>query len=68
MLPEEFTNIGEILKNRPIEELTLNSVSTILIEHETTRALRNASIGSHPNLAETSSNALTANVNGGKHR
>jgi len=35
-LPEQFTNIGNILKNRPIEEQTLNSISTILIEHETT--------------------------------
>jgi len=34
-LPEQFANIVDILKNRPIEEQTLNSISTILIEHET---------------------------------
>jgi hypothetical protein len=67
-LPEEFVNIVDILKNWPIEEQTLNSVSTILIEHETARALRNATTGSNLNLAGTSSNALTANVNRGKHR
>jgi len=67
-LPEEFANIVDILKNRPIEEQTLNSVSTVLIEHETARALRNATTGSNLNLAGTSSNALTANVNDGKHR
>jgi len=67
-LPEEFANIVEILKNRPIEEQTLNSVSTILIEHETARALRNATTGSNLNLAGTSSNALTANANSGKYR
>ena len=66
-LPEEFANIVEILKNRPIEEQTLNSVSTILIEHETARALRNATTGSNLNLAGTSSNALTANANDGKY-
>jgi len=53
--------------NRPIEEQTLNSISTILIEHETTRALRNTTTGSNLNLAGTSSNALPANVNGDKH-
>jgi len=66
-LPEQFTNIVDILKNRPIEEQTLNSVSTILIEHETARALRNTTTGSNLNLAGTSSNALTANANDGKH-
>ena len=66
-LPEQFANIVDILKNRPIEEQTLNSVSTILIEHETARALRNTTTGSNLNLARTSSNALTANVNDGKH-
>jgi len=35
-LPEQFTNIVDILKNRQIEEQTLNSISTIVIEHETT--------------------------------
>jgi len=34
-LPEQFANIVDILKNRPIEEQTLNFISTILIEHET---------------------------------
>jgi len=34
-LPKQFANIVDILKNRPIEEQTLNSISTILIEHET---------------------------------
>ena len=57
----------DILKNRPIKEQTLNSISTILIEHETARALRNTTTGSNLNLAGTSSNALSANVNGGKH-
>jgi len=66
-LPEEFTNIVEILKNRPIEEQTRNSVSTILIEHKTARALCNVTIGSNLNLAGTSSNALTANGNDGKY-
>ena len=66
-LPKEFGNIVEILKNRPIEEQILNSVSTILIEHETARALRNATTGSNLNLAGTSSNALTANGNDGKY-
>jgi len=66
-LPEQFANIVDILKNRPIEEQTLNSISTILIEHETARALRNSTTGSNLNLAGTSSNARSANVNGGKH-
>ena len=33
-LPEQFANIVDILKNRPIEEQTLNSISTVLIDHE----------------------------------
>jgi len=66
-LPEQFANIVDILKNRPIKEQTLNSISTILIEHETARALHNTTTGSNLNLAGTSSNALSANVNGGKH-
>jgi len=66
-LPDQFANIVDILKNRPIEGQTLNSISTILIEHETARALRNTMTGSNLNLAGTSSNALSANVNGGKH-
>jgi len=65
---EEFANIVDILKNRPIEEQTLNSISTILIEHETSRALRNTTTGFNLNRAGTSSNALSANVNGGKHQ
>jgi len=66
-LPKQFTNIVDIVKNRLIEEQTLNSVSTILIEHETARALRNSTTDSNLNLARTSSNTLTANVNDGKH-
>jgi hypothetical protein len=66
-LPEQFTNIVDILKNRPIEEETFNSVSTILIDHETARAIRNSTTDCNLNLAGTSSNALTANVNDGKH-
>jgi len=65
-LPEQFANIVDILKNRPIEEQTLNSISTILIEHETAQALRNTTTGSNLNQAGTSSNALSANVNGSK--
>jgi len=67
-LPEQFANIVDILKNRSIEEQTLNSISTILIEHETARALRNTTTGSNLNLAGTSSNALSANINGGMHQ
>jgi len=66
-LPKQFTNIVDILKNRPIEEQTLNSISTILIEYETAQALHNTTTGSNLNLAGTSSNALSANVNGCKH-
>ena len=66
-LPKQFTNIVDILKNRPIEEQTLNSISTILIEHETAQVLHNTTTGSNLNLAGTSSNAQSANVNGGKH-
>jgi len=66
-LPEQFANIVDIFQNQPIEEQTLNSISTILIEHETARALHNTMTGSNLNLAGTSSNALSANVNGGKH-
>jgi len=66
-LPEQFANIVDRLKNRPIEEQTLNSISTIVIEHETARALRNTTTGSNLNLAGTSSNALSANANDGKH-
>jgi len=64
-LSEQFANIVDILQNQPIEELTLNSISTILIEHETARALYNTMTGSNLNLAGISSNALSANVNGG---
>ena len=67
-LPEQFANIMNILKNRPIEEQTINSISTILIEHETARALHNTMTGSNLNLAGTSSNALSANINGGMHQ
>jgi hypothetical protein len=67
-LPEQFANIVDILKNRPMEEQTLNSISTILIEHETTRALRDNSTGSNPNLAGTSGKAMVANAKGGKYR
>jgi len=66
-LPEQFAKIVNILKNRPIEEQTHNSNSTILIEDETTRALRNTMTGSYLNLAGTSSNTLTTNFNGGEH-
>jgi len=66
-LPEQFANIVDILKNRPIEEQTLNSISMSLIERETARVLRNTTTGSNLNLAGTSSNALSTNVNGGKH-
>ena len=66
-LPEQVANIVEIPKNRPIEEQTLNSIGTILIEHETEQARRNTTTGSNLNLARTSSIALSANVNGGKH-
>jgi len=66
-LPEQFANIVDILKNRPIEEQTVNSISTILIEHKNAQALRNTTTSSNFNLAGTSSNALSANVNGGKH-
>jgi len=66
-LPEQFANIVDILKNRPIQEQTLNSISTILIEHETARALRNTTTGTNLNLVGTSNSALSANVNGGKH-
>ena len=66
-LPEQFTNIVDILKNRPIGEQTLNSVSTIIIEHKTARALRSTTTSSNLNLAGASGNALTANVNDGKH-
>jgi len=57
----------DIIKNQLIEEQTLNSISRILIKHETARALRNTMAGSNLNLAGTSSNVLPANVNGGKH-
>jgi hypothetical protein len=67
-LPKQFTNIVDILKNQPIEEQILNSVSTILIEHETARTLRNTMTGSNLNLTRTSSNARTANVHGGKYQ
>jgi len=66
-LPEQFANIVDILKNRPIKEQILNSISTILIEHETARALRNTITGSNLNLAGTSNNTQSANVNSGKH-
>jgi len=66
-LPEQFANIVDLLNNQTIEEQRLNSISTILIEHETARALRNTTTGSNLNVAGTSSNALSANVNGGKH-
>jgi len=66
-LPEQFANIVDILKNRPIEEQTLNSIITILIEHETAPALCNTTTGSNLNLAGTSSNALSTNINGGKY-
>jgi len=66
-LPKQFANIVDILKNQPIEKQTLNSISRILIEHETARALRNTTTGPNLNLARTSSNPLSANINSGKH-
>jgi len=66
-LPDQFANIVDILKNRPTEEQTLNSISTVLIEHETARALRDAT-GSNSNLAGTSGQAMTVNAKGGKYR
>jgi len=45
-LREQFANIVDILKTRPIEEQTLNSIGTILIEYKTARALHNTTTGS----------------------
>jgi len=66
-LSEQFANNVDILKNQLIKPQTLNSISTILSEPETAGALRNMMTGSKLNLAVTSSNAPSANVNGGKY-
>jgi len=48
-----FKSVVDIITIRPADDETLDSISTQLIEYETSNALRKAQIGSNPNTAGT---------------
>ena len=66
-LPETFANIAGIIENKPAAELTLNAVTTSLVNAETSMTLRNAQVGSNTNTASTiiDGNALATTVRSG---
>jgi len=59
-LPETFATIAGIIENKPAAELTLDAVTTILIDAEASMALRNDQVGSNLNIAGTTTQALAA--------
>jgi len=65
ILSNTFKSVVDIITIRPADDETLDSISTQLIEYETSNALRKAQIGSNPNTAGTvvEEHALTAEEN-----
>jgi len=61
-LPESFATIAGIIKNKPAAELTLDAVTTTLIDAEASMALRNDKVGSNLNIAGTATQALAAST------
>jgi len=59
-LPETFATIAGIIENKPAAELTLDAVTTTLIDAEASLALRNDQVGTNLNIAGTTSQALAA--------
>jgi len=59
-LPETFATIAGIIGNKPAAELTLDVVTTTLIDAEASMALRNDQAGTNLNIAGTTSQALAA--------
>jgi len=48
-----LANLSDTFTIRPLDDETLDSISTQLIEYETSNALRKAQVGSNPNTAGT---------------
>jgi hypothetical protein len=59
-LPEMFATIAGIIENKPAAELTLDAVTTTLIDAEASIALRNDQVGTNLNVAGTTTQALAA--------
>jgi len=59
-LPETFATITGIIENKPAAELTLDAVTTTLIDAEASMALRNDQVGSNLNITGTTTQALAA--------
>jgi len=59
-LPETFATIASIIENKPAAELTLDAITTTLIDAEASMALRNDQVGTNLNIAGTTSQALAA--------
>jgi len=59
-LLETFATIAGIIENKPAAELTLDAVTTTLIDAEASMTLRNDKVGSNLNIAGTTTQALAA--------
>jgi len=59
-LPETFATIAGIIENKPAAELTLDAVTTTLIDAEASMALRNDQVGSNLNIAGTTTTQALA--------
>jgi hypothetical protein len=66
-LSDTFKSVVDIITIRPSADETLDSVSTQLIEYETSNALRKAQIGSNPNTAGTVAEGHALVAEGGTH-
>jgi len=55
-----FATIACIIENKPAAELTLDAITTILIDAEALMALSNYQVGTNLNIASTTSQALAA--------
>jgi len=66
-LSDPFKSVVDIITIRPSADETLDSVSTQLIEYETSNALRQAQIGSNPNTAGTVAEGHALAAEGGTH-
>ena len=64
-LPDMFATIAGIIENKPAAELTLDAVTTTLIDDKASMALRNDKVGSKLNIAGTTTQALAATI---RHR
>jgi len=57
-LPETFATIAGIIENKPAAELTLDAITTTLIDAEASMAHRNDQVGTNLNITSTTSQAL----------